>query len=165
MADIDIKQISEWFEAHSKAMVLFASQFVDRAEAEDVIQDVFIRMQSHANIPRDVKAWLYRSVKNAALNRIRSRDRRKVRETTAHEESTTWFDARPEDVIDAEQARQLLMNLDESEREIVVLKIWAGLTFEQIAGISERSRSSVFRIYEKSIRTMRQQLESPHERI
>lgn len=161
MPGIDIKQLSEWFESHSKAMVLFACQFVGRAEAEDVIQDVFIRMQSQAHTPRDVKAWLYRTVKNTALNRVRSRDRRQSRETTAHDESHAWFEARPEDVIDAEHARQLLLDLDKNEREIVVLRIWAGLTFDQIAEISDRSRTAVFRIYEKSLRTMRQQLESP----
>tara|TARA_Y100001934_G_C12385099_1_gene795120 strand:- start:11058 stop:11555 length:498 start_codon:yes stop_codon:yes gene_type:complete len=158
---IEFKQLSQWFESHSRPMVLYASQFVDRAEAEDVIQIVFLRLQSLDAPPRDVKAWLFRAAKNTALNSARSRTRRLARETDVGAFSAPWFESRPEDVIDAGQARQLLTGLDEEAREVVVLRIWAGLTFDQIAELSERSRSSVFRLYEQSLTAMRKQLESP----
>lgn len=142
-------------------MVLYASQFVDRAEAEDVIQDVFVRLQSQEAPPRDVKAWLFRSVKHAALNYARSRTRRTARETDVGETSVHWFESRPEDAIDAEQARRLLANLNEDAREVVVLRVWAGLTFDQIADLGALSRSAAFRLYQQSLTAMRKQLEIP----
>jgi RNA polymerase sigma-70 factor (ECF subfamily) len=53
----------------------------DRAEAEDVAQEVFLDF--HHRHPPDAPyapAWLYRAAAHTALNRIRSRKRRQRRE-------------------------------------------------------------------------------------
>ena len=56
----------------------------NRAEAEDVTQEVFLKLHDHAfsrrflnrNREHNVGAWLYRTATNAAYNAIRGRQRR-----------------------------------------------------------------------------------------
>jgi RNA polymerase sigma-70 factor (ECF subfamily) len=58
-------------------------------------------------------------------------------------------------VIDA------LDELEASERELVVMRIWGGLKYEEIAEALAISISSAHRQYERALTKLRQILESP----
>jgi len=47
-----------------------------------------------------------------------------------------------------------LESLDLEYREIIVAKIWGGLTFEEIAAMTGSSRSGVHRKYQEGIRIL-----------
>jgi len=72
MANLEPEQLSRYFSAHARELVLFARQWVHPAEAEDIIQDVFIRLIRQSEPPRNIKAWLFRAVRNAALSQSRT---------------------------------------------------------------------------------------------
>ena len=40
----DPSQLSGWFETHGRALVLYARQWLDSDSAEDLVQDVFLRL-------------------------------------------------------------------------------------------------------------------------
>lgn len=161
MPKITPTQLGEWFDAYNRVMTLYAAQWVGPVEAEDVIQDVFLRLVSQEPNLDHIQAWLFRAVKNACLNRIRARNRRRPREERACNTETEWFEPQTGDAIDAKLVKKLLMNLSQDQREIVILKTWASLTLKQIAALKEVSVTTVHRCYQHAINAMRQQVESP----
>ena len=81
-------------------------------------------------MPDQVAAWLYRVVRNAAISAARSRKRRQSRETRATS-NEAWFSS-VDDQLDAQGATKLISELDQDCREVIVARLWGGLTFDQI---------------------------------
>jgi RNA polymerase sigma-70 factor (ECF subfamily) len=155
--------LADCFEAHAAALVLYARQWVaDRARAEDVVQEVFVRMSAQPVAPGNAKAWLYASVRNAAIDESRSSIRRKRREesaATARREQC--FERRPSDLIDAEAVEQALATLPPRQREVVTLRIWSEMTLGQIAGITGIATSTVHDEYRRGLERIRAAMEKP----
>src|SRR5688572_23487996 len=106
----DPAKLARWFEAHAAPLVLYARQWVgDGGRAEDVVQEVFVRLMAQPAEPPNAKAWLHASVRHAAIDAARSSARRKRREETAAQaRAASWFDRRPDDLLDAEAAQRAL---------------------------------------------------------
>src|SRR5947209_8750401 len=120
---IETQQLTALFDAHAAALVLYARQFVaDRAAAEDVVHDVFVRLIELPRVPVDAKAWLFRSVRNGAISTSRSASRRRKREAIVSVARREWFEQRVEDLIDAGSAQRALEALPSAQREVVVLR-------------------------------------------
>lgn len=87
----------------------------DAAEAEEVLQDLWMRVRGGAGGPvANAKAYLYRAAQNLALDRIRERRRRVVRESE-------WADTQRAAVPGAEpvdprpHAETVLLQREEAE--------------------------------------------------
>src|SRR2546425_1230191 len=112
MSGIDPANLAAWFDAHAAAMVLYARNWLDAAGAEDVVQDVFIRLMALPQPPASVKAWLYVATRNAAIGAARSSPRRQRRERTiAGLAGERLFERDPADPIDAADAEAALARL------------------------------------------------------
>ena len=154
-------RIHDLFKAHADALLLYARQWLDAAQAEDVVQQVFVRLLTASRLPVEPRTWLFRCVRNAAVSAWRSNRRRDRRESSAAGQSTGWFVPRPEDRIDAEAAQEALQVLPAVQREIVTLRIWSGLTLAQIAEVTGLAVSNVHHQYRMGLQTMRERLEQP----
>jgi len=159
---IDSTQLSALFDAHAAVLVLYARQFVsDGAAAEDAVHDAFVRLIALKESPRDPKAWLCRAVRNAAISQSRSVSRRRKREAEVSNVRREWFEHRGDDLIDAGSAQRALESLAHAQREVVVLRIWARLNFQQIADLLGLSVSSAFDRYQAALSNLRRKLEIP----
>ena len=161
MTAIDPNEIGRWFEAEAASLVLYARQWFDLSEAEDVVQEAFVRLMQQDHRPRHVKAWLYRVVRNESMSRLRTQIRRRRREQAASELQPAYFEAKPADLLDAGIAEHVLESLVSDEREIITLRIWGGLTLEQTAGVTGLSVPTVFRKYRAALSNLRKRLEMP----
>lgn len=135
---------------HAASLLLLARQYVsDPSEAEDVLQEAFVRFWRVRRRVSDPAAFLYASVKGVALDGRRSRDRRLRRErATARSESAPWFARTPEDDERRASVETALKRLPELQREVLVMRIWGGLSFRQMAEalrISENTAKSRYR--------------------
>jgi RNA polymerase sigma-70 factor (ECF subfamily) len=138
-----------WLEQHGRALALFARQWVStRADAEDVVQEAFIRFWRSRQRVADPTAYLYACVKHCALDAQRSHRRRLKREqATARPETEPLFGG----IEQSERRRMMqasLRNLPENQREAVVMRIWGGLSFVQIGaalGTSPDTAASRYR--------------------
>ncbi len=124
-----------WFETYGRKLVLFARQWATSAAgAEDIVQEAFVRFwrSPHRN-EAEAHLQLFAMVRRAGLDHVRATARRAGREqaVAADEETTAWFSPATDDRDAAIQAA--LQQLPLEQREVVVLKIWGELTFEQIA--------------------------------
>lgn len=143
-------ELTEWIDAHAATLTLLARQHCDDPEA--VVQVAFSQLVPKSASIRDPVAWLYRVVRNGAIDAGRSERRRKQRERS-RAKLEVWFDG---DAADAAEAVAALETLPAEQREAIVLRIWSGLTLEQIAAACDCSVSSVHRRYEAGIQTLRE---------
>jgi RNA polymerase sigma-70 factor (ECF subfamily) len=145
---------------------LYACQLLpdDPSAADDVVQEAMVSLLTLAMPPDEPVPWMYRVIRNAAFDHRRSSARRKRRERHVAEASREWFvSRRAAAVIDAETVERCLAKLPAEQREIVVLRIWNGLSFAEIGTIVQRSASTVHGHYEDALTQMRTVLEDPCE--
>jgi RNA polymerase sigma factor (sigma-70 family) len=143
---------------HAAALELFARQWCDCPD--DVVQDALIELARRSETPDDVLCWLYRVVRNRAISAGRSRRRRSRRES-AVSSATPWFVSSPEDTLDARAAAEALSSLPEEQREVVVARLWGGLTFAEIGRLIGTNDSTAHRRYEAALTQLRKELKVP----
>src|SRR6266542_3126998 len=153
---LDPKQLSQWFSAHAAALVLYARHWLDSQAAEDVVHDVFLKLMDQNREPQDAKAWLYAAVRNASISAARSRWRRARHEFSAGENRPSWFVESSDDTIYANEVQTILRLLPGPLREIVTLRIWAQMSFKQIAEVTNTPLSTVFDQYRGALSKIRQ---------
>jgi len=153
--------ITQLFKTHSRALLLYARQWLDDWAAEDVVQRVFVRLLASGNVPDDPRAWLFRCVRNEAISAWRSQRRRGRREKDAGAQARPWFVPRSEDAIDASIAQEALARLPVEQREIVTLRLWSGLTLTQIGEVTGIAPSTVHLHYAQAMAALRERLEVP----
>lgn len=144
-----------WFRSHGPKLLLCARQWTrSMADAEDVVQEAFVRYWRHQrDLPGDPQALLVTSVRRAALDLGRRETRRAVREGKAADDPVNpdrLFEpvAAGADDERRQEIEAALGRLPPEQREVLVLKIWQDLTFEQIGdvlGISPNTAASRYR--------------------
>jgi RNA polymerase sigma-70 factor (ECF subfamily) len=110
----------------------------DRVAAEDLVQDVFVRILKYRATYRDggsFETWLYRIARNARADYFR---RRTVSEPLVDEafeqpERSAGPAQRLEHARDAARLKRALMMLRDDKRELIVLARYRALKHEQIA--------------------------------
>jgi RNA polymerase sigma-70 factor (ECF subfamily) len=146
-------------DCHAAALELYARQWCDASD--DVVQESLIELVRQTDVPHDVVAWLYRVVRNKAISAGRSNRRRKQHETVAAEQGHEWFEPSTSDHFDSQIAAGALESLPLEQREVVVARIWGGLSFQQIGQLVGASDSAAHRRYEAALSALRQKLRAP----
>ena len=132
----------EAFTLHHRAVFRAAYALVrDAGLAEDVTQEVFLKLYQHIGSLRDeehVRPWLLRVASNTALNAIRSRGRAGAREeefaaaATVGGSGPVGIEADYERRTEIEEARRALAQIKEPMRSCLLLK-QQGLSYREIA--------------------------------
>jgi RNA polymerase sigma-70 factor (ECF subfamily) len=153
-------------------LLLYARQWVSSvADAEDVVQSAFVRFWRHQpDAGSEHHPLLYAAVRSSALDLLRAHDRRIRRESDDRvgvlRGDEPWFDPKIEQQEQAVTMQNALSQLPTAQREVIVLKIWAELTFAQIAQALDESINTVASRYRYGIEGLRRHLEpTEHERV
>src|SRR5688572_20701239 len=114
-----------WLDEHGAALVLLARQWVvTQADAEDVVQEAFVRFWRTRHRVSDPVAYLYGSVKHCALDWLRAGKRRALREErVARPEAETLFASSLEQGERHIAIEAALRDLPEKQREVLVMRI------------------------------------------
>ncbi|MEY3392581.1 MAG: polymerase sigma factor SigW [Verrucomicrobiota bacterium] len=146
-----------WFAEHGARLRLIARQWTrSEADADDVLQEAFVRFWKHQrHLPGNPNALVVTSIRRAALDLLRRADRRAAREKIVGEEADTvaWFEPEADPRLAALAAS--LQRLPDEQREVVVLKAWGDLTFEEIGdqlSISPNTAASRWRYAMEALR-------------
>ena len=121
-----------WYEEHGPALLAYACALLrDPSAGEDVLHQVFLNvLGGRARIVGAPAPYLFRAVRNAALNHIRGQSRE-----VELGDSVLWLES-PDGSKETSLALQsALGQLPAEQREVVVLKIWGQLTFEEAANV------------------------------
>jgi RNA polymerase sigma-70 factor, ECF subfamily len=153
-----------WFDAYGRKLLLFARQWAtSAADADDIVQEAFVRFwRSPHRAETDAHVQLFAMVRRAGLDHTRRTHRRVAREDAVAREgdAVVWF--APTGGLESrerEQAmQQALTRLPAEQREVVVLKIWGELTFDQIARSLEISPNTAASRYRYALEALRRDL-------
>ena len=135
----DLARLGLLFERHHKRLFEFLTRLTgDRHAAEDLVQDIFVRILKYRSTYRDggsFETWLYRIARNARADFFRSRKPLAPIDDEVLERPET--SAGPIRRLEAERDRarleRALMMLREDKRELIVLARFSGMKHEQIA--------------------------------
>jgi RNA polymerase sigma-70 factor (ECF subfamily) len=124
---------SIWAEFAAKLGRFIRARVADPATAEDILQDVFVKIQSrldHLRAPAKLQSWLYLIARNAIIDHYR-----KTRATSELPESL--LTEPPEDSSEAcelkDALRQMIDGLPDVYRDAIVLTEFEGLTQKELA--------------------------------
>lgn len=142
----DHQALRELFDHAYDAVVQFADGLLrDRGQASDFAQEAFVRLWEHRaslDPAQSTRAWLYRTVRNLALNARRderTRDRLHADVTlTATAAAPRPFDTPDEALAGSElmdRIRQGIDALPPRQREALQLSRFEGLSHEEIATV------------------------------
>jgi len=155
---------SQWLRRHGPAMLLLARQVVpNRADAEDVVQEAFVRFWANRQRADDPAAYLFTCVRSASLDWRRGGRRRDRREHAAARPEAP-DDAAPLFTVELEREERrsaveaALAKLPEPQREVLVMKVWAKLTFPQIAAALGVPPDTAASRYRYALAKLREQL-------
>ena len=143
---------------YAASLVLYARQWC--GDPEDVVQEAFLKLVRQSQAPEDAAAWLYRVVRNGALDAAKMAKRRQRRESAAAR-PIQWFVEPEVDGLDAKTAVAALERLPSEQREVIIARHWGGLNYEQIAAVAGCSASTAFRRYTAGVEDLRKLLETP----
>ena len=131
----------------------------DREKAEDLVQEVFIRVYRHLHrFDRSKKfsTWIYTIASNLAKNELRNRSRnplvlfQTIRKNWQDEDRPLQFEdssTRPDDLYRKRHLRELVESsvaqLPEHHREVFVLRELEGKSYEEIAEITSTNLGTV----------------------
>lgn len=137
MNDTERDQI-DWLRTHGPRLLLLARQWVtDQADAEDVLADVLTGFWQRRDHVRDPIAYVYRSVRRRAMNFKRDTTRRAdaLRRVAPSEPMFIGPDEAAEQGEQRERLHAAMSRLPTDQRELLVMRTWSELTFEQIGGV------------------------------
>jgi RNA polymerase sigma-70 factor (ECF subfamily) len=135
----------------------------DLSAAEDVLQDVFVTLARRAGnirLTHHLRGYLVTACLNRARDLLRKRGREPMavetldRERSADDGPAATAAARDE----AERVTAALAGIPDSQREVLVLKVYGQLKFREIAELTDLSINTVMSRHRYALEAMRRQL-------
>ena len=156
------EQLAETWKRHSSRLLLIARAI--GGPAEDAVQEAFLQLAEQDPCPADPMAWLVTVTRNRLLQWRRGDERRRRREERSG--AATWLthdQPHLDEALDAQRVTETLQAVAEDQRQVIVMHLWGGLSFDKIAEVVGCSRSTAHRTFQSGIRNMRRRLEPPAE--
>jgi RNA polymerase sigma factor (sigma-70 family) len=157
----EIERLANLVVGRAPALALYARQWLDAVSAQDVVQEALASLLMQRRPPEDPLAWMFRAVRNAAIDQARAASRRRRREQQVARARREWFEPRPDSMLDAQTAQEALSKLPAESREIVVLRIWGDLGLAEIGRIMRLSTTTVHERYVEALDQLHLALEKP----
>ena len=163
----DGRAFKKLFRTHYSKLCGFAADYVNSVDrARDIVQDVFLDIwdrRENLTVRTSMKSYLYKSVKNRALNEIRKRESRQNMKDDLNYSNTASSDQRT--AADAfhmnelsEKVEQAISDLPDRRRRAFLLHRRHGFTYKEIAEIMEIAPKTVENHIGRALRFLRNQL-------
>lgn len=148
----DVGGFEAILERYEKPLLRFAARYRPGAKgdtgwAEDIVQEVFLRLVkegSKLNSVKNVSAWLYRVARNLAIDEARKEIRMERRHRLAAEVEVV---APPPSQAETGEVSGIvtekLLRLPPNQRDVLILKVQEGKTYREISEITGLSTSNI----------------------
>ena len=150
----NIEQLAEWIDEWQEQLFRYAFYRVgSRSDAEDIVQDAFLKIFSTQNSIANPKAYLYRIVSNGCVDLLRH----KSKLTPLEERIPTPPQSDDSDAEEEFRRIELLLRrLPEAQCEVIRLHIHAGLKFTEIAEMTEEPVTTIKSRFASGIEKLKQ---------
>ena len=147
---------------HEAALLRYAASLVGDARAQDVVQDVFLRLcsQPAESVQDHLAAWLFTVCRNRARE-LRRADRRLARleeKDEMRESPESGPIAKLERAENLSRVGAAMAALPSKHREVLRLKVEAGLSYKDIAEVMNLTVGNVGFILHTAIARVRELL-------
>jgi RNA polymerase sigma-70 factor (ECF subfamily) len=154
---IDRAFVIEAIDAHESTLLRYAGALV-KDQAADVVQETFLSLckQDRADVEPQLRAWLFRVCRNRALDLLRQAKRR-----TSGDDPDSLADASagPARTVEARLGVHALSAridaLPERQREAVLLRLGADLSYDEVASVMETTSGNVGYLLNKALTKLR----------
>lgn len=160
----DTDAFARLYQRHRHGLYGYALSFYGQeAPAADAVQELWLGFLE--NIERlakvaNVRAYLYRSLRNRVLDEFR----RNKREMNALGETDAITLVKPRDTVasreEAEKLNEALMRLPAEQREVVLLRIYGEMKFADIADVLQASTKTVESRHRLALEKLREWLQT-----
>jgi RNA polymerase sigma-70 factor (ECF subfamily) len=167
-ADLNLERL---YDDHAQALFAFLLNFSrDENDTRDVLQEVYAKIARRPELirgARDERAFLIGLAHNAAIDLMRRRGvRDKYHERFGVEEISPFANGTdPDERAFRAGLSKALGQLPSQQRAVVHLKLWEGLTFEQIARILDIPANTAASRYRYGLDKLREVLRPLYEEI
>ncbi|MBL7130253.1 MAG: sigma-70 family RNA polymerase sigma factor [Candidatus Omnitrophica bacterium] len=166
----------ELLDKYQKPVINFIYRMIqNKDEADDLAQDVFIRVYNSAKTYRPTakfSTWIYTIARNICLNELRKKERRNIsldqgiptqegelkREIASPEGSSPYEDASKHEL--QELVKEAIESLPVNQRMAVVLRRYQLLSYEEIAKTMDCSVSAVKSLLNRAKESLKEKLKS-----
>jgi RNA polymerase sigma-70 factor, ECF subfamily len=133
-----------------------------RETAEDLVSLVFIKaVKNFDNFNIDggsFQAWLYKIARNTVIDHYRSYRQELSIDDIWDLPSPSQTDIDLEAKLKVEKIEKYLKELKTEHREILIMKIWQGLTYQEISEILGKSEASCKMALSRSLKQLREKM-------
>lgn len=164
-------ELERLYDEHAQALFAFLLNLTrDEADTRDLLQEIFVKLAREPDLlagVREPRAFLVRLAHNAAIDLMRRRGTRERTKEDFAQESASVFapSADPDEETFRRELSLALTELPPDQRAVAHLKLWGGLTFEQIAEALEIPPNTAASRYRYALDKLRGQLRPLYEEI
>jgi RNA polymerase sigma-70 factor (ECF subfamily) len=155
--------LSTLYERFRRELFLAAWTVLRRGDlAEDAVHAAFVKLIQLDSPPVDPKLYVFRCVRNAAIDLARARSRRREEPLQAEWDGP----CPPTEMDDVELSRlvgDVIERLDEASREVIELHVHAALSFQEISELLDEPLPTVASRYRRALGKISNQIKVHHE--
>jgi len=153
------RDLELWYAEHGPALLAYARSFgLSHCVAEDLIHRVFLKLLEKPWDIEEVRPYLFRAVRNSALN-----EHRETKREVELSEQEPWFENRCVSREAELDLRFALRELPPEQREVMIMHVWGGLTFMEIGSVLATSPNTVAARYRYALNALRRRLQPARE--
>ena len=151
---ITTQQLGEWVDEWQDALFRYAFFRVGNgADAEDIVQDAFLKAASVPAAIKNPKAYLFRTVTNGCIDSLKRKSKLlPIEQQMTAPSQSEEFEAQQEQ----QRIAQLLGKLPDKQAEVIRLHIHANLKFTEIAEVLEIPATTVKSRFTSGIERLKQ---------
>ena len=140
------RAFAEMYQQFSEGVFAYCVKILaDRQLAQDVVQETFLKVQQHAHTLQNdesFRSWVFRVARNEALMQLRKRRvNGELKDDSVWDEETPYQQALATERT--EIVNRMLENLKHEYREVLVLLVYEGMSYAEIAHVTGTTESSV----------------------
>jgi len=148
------------WELYAEGLFAYALSLLrSKADAEDALHELFlkaVRSREALAKARNLKAYLFKMLRNLALDAI---EKRKREESIEGREDWLLAPAEPDEgALKAGELSEAMAKLPEEQRTAVSLRVFQGMQFNEIAEALEESQNTVASRFRYGIKRLRELL-------
>jgi RNA polymerase sigma-70 factor (ECF subfamily) len=165
------QEIERLYDEHAQPLFAFLLNLTrDEADTRDVLQEIFVRLAREPKLlagVRSERAFLIRLAHNAAIDLMRRRGtRERTKENFAAEFISPFAPSgSPDEEFFRSEFSVALGELPAEQRAVVHLKLWEGLTFDEIAAALDIPPNTAASRYRYGLDKLRDRLRPLYEEI